>query len=190
MKASLTLLLALCTSLQSAVIFNEATSGDLSGDPSAPTMTMVTLGANTIIGQIGNNGNTGATNGNDADYIFFELGAGFEITELTIDAYSASPGNPGSSFLGHVAANQFAGQTSGDIDGSALINASSGDVLPSITGGGNLTAGNHAFWIQETSANTVDYQITFNVIPEPSSTALCLLGITVLLARRRKSVSC
>jgi hypothetical protein len=118
-----------------AVIHNESINGDLSGILTSPTVLALTPSTNTLIAQMGNNGNSGATNG------------------------------------------------------SAFINASSGNILDDFTGSAApLGQGVYSFWFQETSANTVNYQVTLNVIPEPSTTLLGLTGLGLLLAsRRRKS---
>ena len=50
-----------------AVIYDESISGDLSGNFASPDVLTLSNGANTIIAQMGNNGDTGATNGQDAD---------------------------------------------------------------------------------------------------------------------------
>ncbi len=43
-----------------------------------------------------------------------------------------------------------------------------------------------SFWIQETSSNTVDYQLTFTVVPEPSHAILAVLGLGLIAVRRRR----
>jgi hypothetical protein len=172
-----------------AVIHNESINGDLSGILTSPTVLALTPGANTIIAQMGNNGNSGATNGSDADYFTVTIGPGTSLTSITLDSYTFSPGNPGVSFAAYVTSAAFSGQGSGNINGSAFINASSGNILDDFTGSATpLGQGVYSFWFQETSANTVNYQVTLNVIPEPSTTLLGLTGLGLLLAsRRRKS---
>jgi hypothetical protein len=170
-----------------AVIHSEFVNGDLSGLLASPAVLALTPGANTIIAQMGNNGNSGATNGSDADYFTVTIGPGFSLTSITLDSYTFSPGNPGVSFAGYIAAAAFSGQGSGNINGSAFINASSGNILDDFTGSpAPLGQGIYSFWFQETSANVVDYQLTLNVIPEPSTTLLGLTGLGLLLTSRRR----
>ena len=169
-----------------AVIHNESLSGDLSGVFSNPTLLSLTPGANTIVAQTGSNGNTGATNGSDADYFTITLAPGTSLASMTVDSYIFSPSNPGVSFAGYVGAAAFTGQGGGDIAGSAFFNASSNNILDDFTGGTTpLGQGVYSFWFQETSANRVDYQLTLNVVPEPSAALLCLSGASLLLAGRR-----
>ena len=172
-----------------AVIHNESMNGDLSGILTSPTVLALTPGANTIIAQMGNNGNSGATNGSDADYFTVTIGPGTSLTSITLDSYTFGPGNPGVSFAAYVAAAAFSGQGSSNINGSAFINASSGNILDDFTSStAPLGQGIYSFWFQETSTNTVNYQLTLNVIPEPSTTLLGLTGLGLLLSsRRRKS---
>ena len=68
-------------------------------------------GADTIIAQMGNNGNTGATlSSRDADYFTVTIGPEHAIVSITVDTFTFSPNNPGVSFAAFVAATAFAGQ--------------------------------------------------------------------------------
>ena len=66
------------------------------------------------------------------------------------------------------------------------------DILPSMAGATGLStplpAGTHAFWINETgieSTMTFEFQ-TSAVVPEPSSSALILLGVSLVGFRRTR----
>jgi hypothetical protein len=171
-----------------AVIHSESINGDLSGIFGSPTPLNLTTGANIIIAQMGNNGSTGATlAGRDADYFTVTLDPSETLVSITVDSFTFSPNNPGVSFAGYIAAAAFAGQGEGDIDGSAFFNASSGNILDDFTGGAApLGQGTYSFWFQETSNNIVDYQLTLNVIPEPSSALLGACGVSLFLVGRRR----
>lgn len=171
------------------VIHSEFINGDLSGNFSTPTLLHLTAGGNTVIARIGNNGNTGATNGYDADYFTVTLDPSETLVSITVDSYAFGPFNPGVSFSAYIAASAFAGQGSQNIHGTAFFNASSGNILDDFAGGPTpLGQGTYSFWFQETSDNIVDYQLTFNVVPEPSSAvALGMLGLFALTMRRRKA---
>jgi hypothetical protein len=177
--------LSFTASAMSQIVHDESVDGDLSGVFSAPQSVIFNLGANTVVGQIGNNGFTGATNGQDADYFSFSLGPGQQLQSVTIDSFT-SPGFPGSSFMGFVGGTSFAGQGAGDLDGNTLFNAGSGDVLPALAGG-PLPSGDYSIWLQETSDNVVDYSVTFNVaVPEPSSAVFVGTFAALGLIRRRR----
>jgi hypothetical protein len=180
-------LVFLTTTTFGDIVYDEGISGDLSGAFGSPTSITFSAQSNTVIGQMGENGGTGGTNGRDADYFTFSFGGGRQLTSVTIDSYTFSPNNPGSSFMGYVAGTAFAGQGGGDIDGNVLFNAGSGDVLPSL--GGPLDAGDYSFWVQETSANAVDYTITFGftAVPEPAGMVVCGIALMSLVSRRRRA---
>ena len=165
------------------VIHDESFDGDLSGAFGAPTVLNNVNGANTIIGQIGNNGNTGATDGTDADYFSFVIPAGGSLTSITVDSFAFSPNNPGSSFFAYVSAGFFTGQGNPDIDAFQLFNGSTTNLIASQL---PLGPGTYSFWLQEISPNTVDYQLTFNQVPEPTSLLLALGAWGLVSLRRRQ----
>lgn len=170
-----------------AVIYNESINGDLSGSFGNPTLLNLTAGGNTVIARMGNNGNTGATNGYDADYFTVTLDPSETLVSITVDSYLFGPFHPGVSFAAYVAASAFAGQGAQNIHGRAFFNASSGNILDDFTGGpAPLGQGTYSFWLQETSDNLVDYQLTFTVVPEPSSLLLGACGVGLCLANRRR----
>lgn len=181
---TLTLTLWLGAEAHATTVHDESIDGDLSGVLSAPDTVLVSNGANVLIGQMGANGGTGATDGSDADYFSITIGAGQSLTGFTIDSYVFSPDNPGVSFLAYIVGTGFSGQGAGDIDGFTFFNATTGDLLPFLVGG-PLGPGTYSFWLQETSANVVDYQFTATVVPEPSAAVLIVLGLIGLAASGR-----
>jgi len=169
----------------SAVVFDEGISGDLSGNFAAPTPVSFVFGANTIVGEIGDNGNTGATNGSDADYVSFTVPFGSSISSINIDNFNPAAGIGLGSFMGFTNSLVFNGQTGADINGSVIFNGASGDVLPAINGG-PLGPGDYSFWVQETASTTVGYQFTFSQVPEPTSSGLLLATLTGFAMSRRQ----
>lgn len=172
----------------SAITVDESFLSDLSGNFSNPAAFTLDIGSNSLIGQIGNNGDTGATNGQDADYITFTVPAGTELTSINVDSYLLV-GSTGGSFFGYVAGTSFGGQGGGDIDGNVIFNAGSGEILDNLGVAGTLAAGDYSFWLQETGNVTVDYSLNFSVsaVPEPSVYALLIgsLAFACVIIRRR-----
>ena len=177
------LILAGTSFTSAAVIYDEGVSGDLSGAFATPTAVTISNGTNSVVGQVGLNGDTGATNGQDADYFTFTVGPGLSITSLTVDSYTAV-GSGSGSFLGFIAGSSFGGQTGGDIDASVIFNAASGEILDDL--GGTLGPGSYSFWIQETAQTTVDYTVTFTQIPEPATASFGLVALLALAMRRSR----
>lgn len=184
--------LLLAGAANAAVIYQESLDGDLSGAFASPTAVTLSSGVNSIIGQTGNNGNGGAIGGTgtavsrDADYFTFSVTAGQVVNSISIASYTFSPSDPGVSFMGFRMAASFSGQGSGDIDGQSLFNASSGDIISGLTGSSTLGPGDYSVWVQETSDNVVDYQLDINVVPEPSSALLVILGGCGFVLRRSR----
>lgn len=171
----------------SAVIYNESIDGDLSGLFGTPTPLSLTIGANTILAEFGNNGDTGATNDFDADYLTIIIDSGDILGSIMVESYVFAPDNPGLSFAAYTVAAAFAGQEEEDVDGIAFFNVSSGNILDDLLGDAEpLGAGVYSFWFQETSNNIVNYQLTFNVIPEPSFVILGASSLLAWLVRRRR----
>ena len=183
---SLTLLLFSAAVSDAMVAYDESVSGDFSPDFAAPTPVSFSNGANTIIGDIGANGEGGVVfgpSGNDSDRFTFTVPAGSQISSLTVDVYDAT-GNVGAgSLIAYVASGAFSSDT--DNDNNALFSAGSGDILPTLAGG-PLGPGAYSFWLQETASSTIDYQVTFTqVVPEPSAATL-FVGAGALMRRRRR----
>ncbi len=171
-------------SATAVTIHDESSDGDLSGALGSPTALSFSTGANTIIGSVGANGGTGATNGSDADYFSIVIPTGATLDSITIDGYSlTSPTN--GSFFGTVAAAAFTGQGFGDIDAFTIFNAGSGDVIGAL--GGPFGAGNQSFWLQETAPTIASYTITFNLVPEPAFAGLLLVALVAGSRRRQQA---
>lgn len=165
--------------------YDEGVSGDLSGSFASPTA--ITIEATNILtGTVGANGNTGATDGTDADYFSFSLNP--SQTLEAINVISSTGDNV--SFFGYTAGLGFTGQGSGDIDGFVLFGASSGDVISSLVGG-PVTGGDHSFWIQETTAVTQSYSLEFVIteVPLPAAVWMFAAALGVFpFAKRSKGL--
>ena len=185
-----------CSAISAAVIYHESTSGDLSGAYTAPSVLTVTHGQNTIVGTVGNNGNTGGhpdfAPNNDADYFTFTIAPGQTVNSIRVSAYSATNSAGNGSFFGYKAGvSAFAGQSFGDIDGYALFSDTRDDLFanPPNTGMNvsSLSSGTYAFWVEEMNDTVISYSLTFNIVPEPSSALLVGLGLLFpMLIRRRR----
>ncbi|MEM1221764.1 MAG: hypothetical protein AAGH40_03305 [Verrucomicrobiota bacterium] len=190
MKKFLSYSLLIVTSALHGITVDESIGGDLSGAFASPDPFTLDLGNNTLIGQIGANGNTGATDGSDADYIFFTVEAGQELFSIVVDTYNTSGSSGSGSFFGYTEASSFTGQGIGDIDGSTIFSSTSGNLLPALQSGSTtpLPSGAYSFWLQETASVIVDYQITFatQAVPESSAAALLagIIASATLLPRR------
>lgn len=169
-----------------AIVYDEGTDGDLSGVFSTPTLLTLNPGANTIIGNIGQNGNTGATDQSDADYFGFNIAPNFELTSIFVDDYSTAPPNT-QSLIAYTSGTSFSGQQSSDIEFLALFSLNE-ELINVITNGtGFLAAGEYAFWIQETASGITDYELTFNITPVPLPAAVWLFAPALItLLRFRK----
>jgi len=184
----------LCSShtIQADVVWNEAVDGDLSDDPSAPTPLTFTRGANTIIGSLF------AEPGDDLrDYITFTINPNQFLTAIILDAYSPAGVsfhgiNSGStSFIPDFGtADQFLGLEFLDegMLGTDLMPALAAGQWGSIGFTIPLGPGTYSYVIQEiTPGETRDYQLTFQVVPEPSSAFFCCVaGVATILRRGRR----
>lgn len=187
MKLILSLTLTVAVSLLGSACFAqlsyvESTDGDLSGLFGSPTQLTFAVGLNTITGDVGSTNSSGATNGTDADYFSFVVGAGETVDMLSLTRTLNAAGS--GSFIGY-SSTGFTDQSGGGLDFNTIF--SDGDVL--IPGGlSALGPGTHTFWIQETGG-PVNYSASFNLtssVPEPSSgMALAGIGLLGVLRRRR-----
>lgn len=168
-------------------IHDEAVDGDLSGVGTAPTSLTLSLGLNEIFGTIGNNGNTGSTNGQDADFFTFNLGSG-----LTINSIIAS-NSGGPSFIGHFAGSTISSPINqGGVTEGALFSGTNLELIglgnTALPGIPVLNAGDHTIVLQETGDQINEFSITIDVsaVPEPGSLVILLGSAGVMLLRRRR----
>ena len=177
-------------------MWDEAIDGDLSGDYQNPTQ-LFTKGVNnhvifTTLGAAENGGDQ------DREYFTFTVAEGFELVSIVLDGFETDP----ESNLG------FIGIASGSIHptppdapdptsllGYALVGVADvgNDILQVMGQGGGsigfsgpLGAGSYNFWAQETGPSTDNWDLNFIVTEVPAPGALALLGLSGLVARRRR----
>jgi hypothetical protein len=184
---------ALAPAVQAATVYDESTSGDLSGNGLTPTFVSLAAGSNVVTGT------TGRQNGVvDRDYLSFTVPAGWQLSAITpLPGTSTVAG--GLAFIGIEAGAQVTTPVTGPA--TTLLgwhHYAPGDVgnniLPLIGAGagaigfsGALAAGTYSVWIQETGTGTVPYvmEFTLSAVPEPGSAWLLLTGAMALVACRR-----
>lgn len=200
----LLIVLALPAGRAQAFNYNEAVSGDLSGNGSAPSL-LGTLdpGVNNISGTMGSLGGTGPL---DADIWNFTVAPGYDLTAINLVGYSATSGSLSNQSFMAIATGPSISTTdpSNHLSNSLWGYGTDGfghvytDLLGLLQAGpefggigfsGPLTPGNYTFWIQEGS-DQINYSINFitspTPVPEPGSMVLLgVAGLWVLRRRRR-----
>lgn len=169
----------------SAIIWNEADRGDLSGDNFRPTPITFDVGVNRVLGTMGRDLPSVPV---DADIFTVTIPSGQAITSINVLVFE--PTNQSFYAIGPgVGINA-------DDPATHLANTlvkGTGDILPqlaigSYSGGTGITnpipAGTYTIWFQElSSVVTYDVAYTVAVVPEPAAGA-ALLPLAVLAARR------
>lgn len=199
-------------------IFDESSlsSGEISNDFANPTNFDFQLGVNRVIGNAGDNGQSGGANassqltGIDADFFSVTIQEGQQLSAIFVQSFNTTPFLDGAlSFIGFTNGSAFNAPlnvSTTDLAGFTLFNeelvfnpdpdlrnllTDSISTAPSLNSGAPLTAGTYTFLVQETtSALEVDYSLDFIIepapVPEPSSTALFALSSLALLTRRKR----
>jgi hypothetical protein len=167
--------LSLCP-IHAAVVFNESINGPLSFTGTSPTQIPLNLGANSIVSTFG-----GST---QFDYFSFTLATGQSLTSFRLDSYVSADAvawlgiKRGSDWTINYDRTQMLAQQH---FGTANICS---DIL-GISTSSPLVAGTYTVRSQQLGA-TANYQVTLNVIPEPSSLSLLLLSLGALSLHRRR----
>ena len=170
MKFVLTALAAALFSVgASAAGYMEKKSGDMSGDGLNPPVVKLKLGDNVIDGDYGK-----ANNVVDRDYFTIKIGAGQQLSAITLDAKTVIGGN--SSFIGvqkgsKVTVDPNAADPADLLGWTHYATADEGtDILPAIcTGAGAqgctppLGPGKYSFWVQELATCACHYRFIFTV---------------------------
>lgn len=204
LAAGLLCVSSLAASIARATDYNEAVSGDLSGDRLNPTAILPTNGSNRV---------TATSAGGDLEYFRVTIPSGQRLSAVVNVSHS---GTQGLSFIGAQSGAAFTEPPSGTVVGNLLGYAHFGpgsrppgtstvgtDILDNIaTGPGSMTftpplaTGTYTFWAQELGGSvtyTLDFQLTATggsaPLPGP---ALALLGAALAIAgvwqvRRRRA---
>lgn len=178
------------------VVFDEATDGDLSTDPLAPTGLDLNVGSNIVSGTVTNQGDT-------RDFFTFEIGAGESLTGIFLLDYTDvdSGGNGDRGFI-HIdeggASVVPSGGTAGEFLGGShldrgLIPDENFNVLERLAGapqGGTgfiapLGPGTYTINVQQTGPELTAYALDLVVVPAPGSLAVLGLGGLAAVRRRR-----
>ena len=183
--------------LEGAILYQEATSGDLSDSSSFPTdLGVLVTGENTVEGVINEGGVSSLP-----DVFSFTVAAGEVLTALQVELDSV----PQAHFL----AMQDSGGAFYDTQDflfAALISSVQGgqNLLAQYTDGGTvaadnnlpqpqgymlpLGAGDYSLWFQETNGTQVGYTFTLTtqVVPEPTHAMLSALSLLVLVSHRSR----
>ncbi|MEM7145053.1 MAG: PEP-CTERM sorting domain-containing protein [Verrucomicrobiota bacterium] len=204
-KLSLCLLASVVVStggVSAATIIDEFAGGltdDLSNDPLMPTAVNLDVGINTFIGQVGA--------ADTRDYFTFVIGAGESLTGIFLISYldgtSGGVGNRGYIMIDDGATSVIpSGPTTNDFLGGshldtvvfpdATTNVLTTLALPAAGGVGfsaPLGPGTYTVNVQQTGSQLSNYELNFEVVPEPSSVALLFgaAGIAGWYYRRRWS---
>ncbi len=188
-RFALTLPALLCASVASAdVLYDEAISGDLSGDRFNPTQGgVLALGSNTL---------TASVVVDDLDFITFNVPAGSELAAVTLTAFDSTLGNR--AFMGIQAGSIFTldpgAPNPAELLGYVLFGSDQlgADLLPAMGSAagamgfsGSLPAGDYTLWIQETSQDQDTFTLDFVTVPSPSAAAVLLAAGGMLQRRRR-----
>jgi PEP-CTERM motif len=184
--------LGFAAQVSATVIYNEATSGDFSGSGLTPTsLGALSVGSNQILGS------TGTTAGvTDRDYFVISIPNGRQLAAI-VEAAGTQSGNL--SFIGLQSGPLFTIPTNAttadgllgwwhyspaDIGTNVLADMS----IPSRGSSGfsvPLGPGTYAFWVQDTSPGTFAYGFDLQVVPEPATYALLLLGLALCAMAKR-----
>ena len=157
---------------QTTVLYDEAVSGDISGDRLNPLSLTLSPGSNLLNGSVG---------GSERDYVTVNVPAGHELHALDLADYQA-PDNQ-RSFIGIQTGTTFTedafGADAANLLGFMLFASSDegSDILPAIGSGmgaqgftGALAAGDYTFWIQELTPSAVGYSFDLQVRALPVAT--------------------
>ena len=170
------LLISFLNPAPAAVVYSESSNAPLSSSGTSPTQIPLNLGANSIVSTFG-----GST---QFDYFSFTLATGQSLNSFRLDSYVSTDAvawlgiKTGADWtIGYEIAQMIAQQHFGT--------ANIGTDILGISTSSPLVAGTYTVRSQQLGA-TANYQVTLNVIPEPSSLSLLLLSLGALSLHRRR----
>jgi hypothetical protein len=191
---SLVLALALLAlpAVASGFSYSEGVSGDLSGNPAAPTALLAALGSNTL----------SATSGSgDAEYVVVTIPATYQLSSIVLTAFSPNEVafaavQQGSTYTAVTLPDDLDGWTHYGTRAPAPADAMVGfDLLDNMGAGAGaigfvppLGSGDWTFLFQQTGGTLVSYTFDFVVIPEPSTLMLVLAGLAAIASARPRHV--
>ena len=205
LRISAIALLGFASLASASTVYDEGVTGDISGAGATPTPITLSLGTNTLIGSLRTSSAT-----DNQDFLQVTIPAGLALQSYVHTLYTSTDAQ---GFTGFRVGSTFtvstglAGSYNGYAHfGSAATNGSlpaqstvGVDLFPWMadnSAGGTsagaagfaipLSSGVYTFLIQQTgSGPTTAYQFDFNVVPEPASLGVVLLGGAMLAAGRR-----
>ncbi len=190
LKPTLMLIAVLGAGLaQAATAWDENVYGDLSDDGLAPSSLSFAVGANRVLGSVGNSGS-----GVDRDYFVFVVPGDAQLQRITLLDNTVVSG--GVSFIALQGGSQLTVPPSG-AGASALLGFShygedqiGQNILPALRFGNSapLSGGSYAAWVQDTGGPaTYGFDFVLAAVPEPASAALWIAGLLGLVGWRGAS---
>lgn len=194
-------LFSLASPTYAALVYNEANTGDLSGNRLAPTFINISPGDNLILGATG-----GSNTGVDRDYFTITIAANQQLTAITLLPNTTVGGE--FSFIG-IASGKTVSTNPADFTAAGLLgwwHYGAGDIntdilsqmtTPSLGSSGftaPLGAGDYAFWVQDFNPGVISYGFNLTVanlniapVPLPTGLVTFLSGLAMLSTVRRKT---
>jgi hypothetical protein len=188
-----------------AADWDEAVSGDLSGDRLNPTAISLGIGSNTI--KATSVGGASA----DREYFTVNVPTGMQLSAIFLNAYSSLDSTAFVAFQqGTTMTEPTSGTNAANLmgythfgPGSIPGNIVGVNFLPSMKLGlpdfgapapigfnTPLPSGNYTFWSQQTGGSSTSYTFDFQVVPEPAAIGtLCLGGMIVSIAAMKRRMS-
>ena len=196
MKTLCILTLALAQPLCAIVTYSEPTDGELSNDNLDPTdLGAFNIGTSTVSGTVVD---ARAAVDPNVDVFTFQIAAGNFLSPITLTNF-VSGDNVG--FLGFNNGATFPFDTAGLdnspdqslFDGGLLFGEDINvNLIPDLADGSigagfsdPLGAGDYTIFLQQLGETSIDYTLSFDVIPEPSSILLLGMGSFAFLRRKR-----
>jgi hypothetical protein len=180
----------LAAAAQAEVVFYEATGGDLSNNPNAPTPILLNEGIGSVIAAVN-------VDTDQQDWFAVTIPEGFVLSTLVLGDYDSQDPvafagfQRGSTFRGsYLEPSQYNGYAhiGNDVRFTDILPLMADQAINPGTIGFTipLVAGTYTFLVQQTGGPTL-YQLDFEVmpVPAPGSLALAIAGLILATRRRR-----